>query len=182
MGLTRSQFASVARADEKWVENAAAALGRRLRYTPDEARWMGIVRLLAHEFAIPVARAAELADVAVRAPSETRSFTLAVSADGVISAVIDLARYHSTFVAALSAALHHGGPRRRGRPPARRTTRASNAVARAKAHGVDISLLRSALEQPPAVRLARLDASSSFLEALRPRSSAAPRRGRPRRW
>jgi hypothetical protein len=166
--LTRAQFAAAVRADEKWVENASRALGRRLSYTPDEARQMGVVRLLAAEFGIPIVRAGELASEALRHPPETRALALTTSADGAATLTIDLARYHSAFAAALSAAVTHGGGRRRGRPPSKRQNR-RGAVRVAQSHGVDVSLLREALRQSPAERLARLDANASFLQALRKR-------------
>src|SRR3982750_486973 len=136
MNLTRSQFSATVRADEKWVENTARTLGEQLTYTPAEARRMGMIRVLASEFAIPLARAAELADDALRHPPEERALRLSASPEGVATLVIDLARYHSTFAAALSAALNHGGPRRRGRPSPKKRARGRDAVAAAKAYGV----------------------------------------------
>jgi hypothetical protein len=167
MTLSRSQFAAVVQADEKWVENTARALGLSLSYTPREARWMGLVRLLTRDFQLPAARAGELADEALRHPPNTPALSLAAVPDSPATLVIDLARYHSTFSAALSAALHHGGPRRRGRPLPRKRARGHDPVAAAEAHGVDVSLLRESLEQSPADRLARLDANSRFLTGLR---------------
>ena len=177
--LTRSQFATAVRADEKWVENTARTLGRHLEYTPAEARWLGMVRLLARELGIPVVRAADLADDAARQPPETKALSIATSNDGAASLVVDLARYHSTFAAALSAALNHGGPRRRGRRPPAKPPRGQGSIAAAHAYGVDVSLLREALARTPAERLARLDANASFLRALRP-VGAKPMRGRRR--
>jgi len=174
--LTRAQFAAVVRADEKWVENTSRALGRRLAYTTDEARWMGVVRLLARDFGIRVNRAADLAEEALRHPRESRVVSLTAVDDGAATLVIDLARYHSTFAAALSAAINHGGARRRGRPPSTRRRR-RDPVSAAESFGVDLSLLREAIERSPAERLARLDANASFLSALRP----VPRRVRPRK-
>lgn len=181
--LTRSQFAVTVRADEKWVENTARTLGRRLEYTRAEARWLGLVRLLARDLGIPLARASELADEALRQPPETRALPLAASDDGAASLVVDLARYHSTFAAALSAALNHGGPRRRGRPRPSRPPRGRESVDRARAYGVDVSLLREALGRSPAERLARLDANAAFLGALRPvpNESSGSRSPRPAR-
>jgi hypothetical protein len=165
--LSRAQFAAIVQADEKWVENSARALGRRLAYTPPEARWMRLVRLLTRDLGFPVARAAELADEALRQPPDTRSLSLASAPDSPAALVLDLARFHSAFAATLSAEIHHGGPRRRGRPPARKRARGYDAVAAAEAHGVDVSLLRAALDESPADRLARLDSSSRFLSGLR---------------
>jgi len=128
---------------------------------------MGVVRLLSREFGIPVARAAELADQALRHPPETRALALTASEEGAATLLIDLARYHSSFASALSAAINQGGARRRGRPPSRRP-RKRDAVAQAESHGVDLSLVRAAIERSPAERLARLDANAAFLRALRP--------------
>jgi hypothetical protein len=136
---------------------------------------MGVVRLLARDFGIPVARAAELADEALRHSRESRAVCL-MAGDGAATLVIDLARYHSTFAAALSAAISHGGARRRGRPPSTRRRR-RDPVGAAESYGVDLSLLREAIGRSPAERLARLDANAAFLNALRP----VPRRIRPRK-
>ena len=165
--LSRAQFAAVVQADEKWVENTARALGRQLAYSPHEARWIGLVRLLTRDFGVPATRAADLADEALQHPPDTRALSLAATPDSPAALVLDLARYHSAFAAALSAEIHHGGPRRRGRPSARKRARGYDAVAAAQAHGVDVSLLRQALERSPADRLALLDSSSRFLGGLR---------------
>ena len=176
--LTRTQFAAAVRADEKWVENTSRVLGRRLAYTLAEARWMGVIRLLTRDFGIPIVRAGALADEALRHAPETRALSLAVSDEGAATLVIDLARYHSTFAAALSAAFSHGGGRRRGRPPSGRVHRGGALVA-AESHGVDVSLLRAAMAQSPAERLARLDANAGFLRALRPVVRRRPSRREP---
>src|SRR5687768_777890 len=135
VSLTRSQFAAVTGADEKWVENTARTLGRRLEYTSAEARWFGMVRVFARDFGMSVVRAAELADEAFQHPVVTRELRLAASEGGAAALVVDLARYHSTFAAALSAALNHGGPRRRGRPPSTRPSRVRGSIATAMAYG-----------------------------------------------
>ena len=165
--LSRAQFAAVVQADEKWVENTARTLCHQLAYSPLEARWMGPVRLLTRDVGIPAVRAAELANEALQHSPETRALSLVASSDSPVAVVLDLARYHSTFAAALSTATHHGGPRRRGRPSVRKRARRYDAVAAAQAHGVDVSLLRQALDRSPAERLARLDANSQFLRGLR---------------
>src|SRR4051812_23738623 len=108
--MTRTQFAEVVRADEKWVENTARVLDRQLEYTPQEARYFGLVRLLSSQFGITIARAAELAEQAIQQPFVLRTHVVDESADGSASLVLDLSRYHSTFIAALATALHRGGP------------------------------------------------------------------------
>lgn len=181
MTLTRSQFAAAALADEKWVENTARLLGQRLTYTSDEARRMGLVRLLTRELGVPVARAAEVAAVALDSAPGSRALAIPAGPDSAATVVIDLARFYSTFAAALSAALNHGGPRRRGRSPKRKRMQVREAMTAAESYGVDVSLLRESLERTPAERLARLDANAAFLNALRPASQRTRRpRGRRR--
>jgi hypothetical protein len=177
--LTRSQFAEVVRADEKWVENTARVLGRQLAYTPQEARYFGIIRLLAKQFGIPVARSAQLAAAAMQQPPDTRAVVLDGSDDGSAALVLDLSRYHSGLAAALATALHRGGPRRSGRPVTVHEQGSKyDPIGAAERYGVDISLLRQSLRQSPAERLARLDTNAAFLRSLRPTNPRA-RRARP---
>lgn len=171
--MTRTQFAKTVNADEKWVENSAALLNRRMAYTPEEACWFGLVRLLTRDFEIPVARAATLADRALRESPTARAVHLAGSEDETAIVVLDLARYYSSFTVRLSAALHHAGPARLGRPESSALNRERDAIARAEAYGVDLTLLREGLRLSPAERLARLDANVAFLRSLRPTHSPA---------
>ncbi len=178
--MTRNQFASAVRGEEKWVENTARLLGRRLRYTADEARWMGMVRVLSHELGISLSRAAELADEALRYdPAECKAL-LGRQGDGSAMVAMDLARYHSTLGAAMSAALMHGGARRRGRhrldyaSRARQhgdvtstRARAVETLTKAAEYGVDIGLLREGLHLSPATRLKQLDENALFTSEMR---------------
>ena len=175
--MTRSQFAEVVGADEKWVENTTRVLERQLAYTPQEARYFGLIRLLSYQFGIPIARAATLADMAIQQPLDLSALSL--DARDTVALVLNLSRYHSGFIAALATALHRGGPRRAGRPArVREQEKKYDPIGAAERYGVDISLLRQSLMQSPAERLARLDANAAFLRALRPVSSKS-RRARP---
>lgn len=170
--MTRAQFAESVNAGEKWVENTAALLKRpRMAYTPEEACWFGLVRLLTRDLAVPIARAALLADRALRESPAARAVHLAASEDGVAILVLDLARYYSSFTVRLSAALHHAGPARRGRPESSARHQERDPTARAEAYGVDLTLLREGLRLAPAERLVRLDANLAFLRSLRPAHS-----------
>jgi len=171
--MTLHQFSAVVRADPKWVQNAARLLRRRLRRTPEEARWLRLVRLLHEGFGMSLAAAAATARRALRAAGPTA--IAAVSADGSAAVTVDLARFESSFVAALAAALRFGGPRRRGRRPGRRR-RGRDSLAAARAYGVDLGLLRASLALTPTERLKRLEENASFLGAVR---RAAPSSDQP---
>ena len=162
--MTVHQFARAVGADRKWVENAARLLGWRLRYTEAEARRLGLIRLFSQSFGVPLAAADRMAMRALAAPVGARAVRVARSADDSAGIVVDVARYHSSFAAALSAALALEGPRRRGRRPRPRR----DPIRAARDHGVDLGLVRASLEMTPAERLARLDEDAAFLRAIRP--------------
>ncbi|MFL5483713.1 MAG: hypothetical protein ACJ8AK_16145 [Gemmatimonadaceae bacterium] len=164
------QTAAAARADLKWLTNSAALLRRRLRHTPEEAQWWGLVRLLVTDLEMTLATAAEVATAALRSLPETnrrrprRHAPTPAKQDptGTAAIVIDLPRYQSTFLANLSRALILETPRRRGRTS--EVTR-GNAVEAARDYGIDVGLLRSALNRTPSERLQLLDANLEFVRA-----------------
>lgn len=159
--MSPRQTAVAAGADLKWLTNSAALLGRRLRYTADGARWWGLVRLLVDDLGLTLKAAADAATAALK-PGHPASPPATASA-GAVRIEVDLPRYESIFLANLSRALNQETPRRRGR--VRETT--GDAVAAARRYGIDIGLLRSALERTPAERLALLDRNVEFLRAAR---------------
>lgn len=164
--MTRSQFAMAVLADEKWVENAGRLMDKQFRYTAAEARWLGLVRVLNQEVGLTLFRAAELADEALRHAPDEESVIVG-RAGGSAAVSIDLARFHSTYAAALSAALDLGGARRRGRPRANRRQKAGTLESAAQ-YGVDIDLLREGLRLSPRERLQQLDDNAAFVKAIRP--------------
>lgn len=163
--MTRSQFATAILADEKWVENAGRLLGKRLRYTPAEALWLGLVRLLNQQIGLTLFRAAQLADEAVKEPQDERWVVVGQEENSSAGIAIDIARFYSTYAAALSAALEMGGPRRRGRRSGARGRK--GAVERATKYGVDTDLLREGLRLSARERLERLDENAAFINAIR---------------
>lgn len=164
--MNRSQFAMAVRADEKWVENASRILGRRLRFTTADARWLGLVRIFDREVGLSLVKSAELADEALRHPSDAGTVVIGVNEGSSAGISIDLPRYQSTFASALSAALELGGPRRRGKPRAEPRGKA-RVLESAADYGVDIALLRAGLEMSPRERLERLDENVSFIRQMR---------------
>jgi hypothetical protein len=83
---------------------------------------------------------------------------------GAAAVVVDLLRYQSIFLGNLSRAVVLETPRRRGRV---KQTAAKDAISAAHRYGIDISLLRSALERTPAQRLAMLEQNAEFLRGMR---------------
>ena len=171
--MTRSQFAMAVLADEKWVENAGRLMNKKFRYTAAEARWLGLVRVLNQEVGLTLFRAGELADEALRHAPDQKSVIVG-GAGGSAAVLIELARFHSAYAAALSAALDLGGARRRGRPRAAGPQK-TRMLDRAAEYGVDIDLLREGLRLSPRERLQQLDDNAAFLGAIRPvRKSSRP--------
>jgi len=160
--MTLQQLAAAVGADPKWVLNATRLLGRRLRRTPAEARWLRLVRLLHYELGLSLAAASRAATQTFAATESTA--VAAESPDGSAAVIVDRVRFQSSFVAALGAALSVAGPRRRGR--GRKPRR--DALAAARAYGVDLGLLGESLALSPAERLERLDENATFLGAVRP--------------
>ncbi len=166
--MTRSQFAMAVGAEEKWVENAARILGKRLRYTPLEGAWLGLVRVLSQDVGLSLLRASELASEALDRDAHTPMVVLGDTNRTNAGIAVDIARYHSSYAATLSAALELGGARRRGRPRPDVTRRDSRVALHNAAHcGIDLGLLREGLKIPVAERLRLADENASFVRELR---------------
>jgi hypothetical protein len=157
--MTLAQFAIAVGAGTKWVQNAAAALGRPFAYTEDEARRLGLARAIQGVAGMPLKRAWELAGEALASPSKV---VMVESADGSVQMTVDLVRYRSSFAARLAAARREQ-PRRRGRP----ARRAKDSIAAAREYGIDISLLQSNLLRTPEERLRIAGANVEFARRFR---------------
>jgi hypothetical protein len=167
--VTARQLAIAAGAETKWLLNSAALLRRRVRHTPSDARWWGLLRLLTEKLGLPLQAAADAATRSLR--SGTSAGEIAVSADpsGSASVLVDLRRYQSVFLGNLSRALVHETPKRRGRPSRSRGLGA-RAVDSALRHGVDLGLVHAALQRTPAERLKMLEANARFIREMRYRA------------
>lgn len=163
--MTANQLAVAAGADVKWVINSAALLRKRLRYSASDARWWGLVRLLTENVGLSLKAAADAATRAFESGDLAPKRTVAADPSHSTSLLVDLARYGSIFLANLSRALVHETPKRKGRPPRRVPPRA--ALRSALEYGVDLGLVRSALDRSPAERLALLEANVAFVRAVR---------------
>jgi hypothetical protein len=164
--MTPHQFAAAVGAELKWVQNASRLLGRRFRRVPSEARWLRLVRLFHGGFGISLKPAAELATDAL-AMGPATSGDVAAAPDYSARIAVDLARFDSSFAAALASALAFRGPKQRGRSRWAKPRRGHAALNAAEEHGVDLSLLHESLALTPDQRLRRLDENATFVRALR---------------
>jgi len=155
--MTLAQFAIAVGAGTKWVQNAAAALGRPFAYTEDEARRLGLARVIQSVAGMPLQRAWEMAGEALASPSAQK--VVVESADGSVQMSVDVRRYLSTFTALLRRAYSHE-PRRRGRPA--RSSRWT-----AKSYGLDVSLIDANLRRPLAERLREADEAAEMMNRFR---------------
>jgi hypothetical protein len=162
--MTARQTAVAAAADLKWLTNSAALLRRPLRYHAREAKWWGLVRLLVDRLGLTLKAAADTATAVLHTPDSRAPIDPGADPSGSAALVVDLPRYESVFLANLSRALVLETPRRRGRAT-RRSTR--DAVGAASRYGVDINLVRSALERTSAERLEMLDANVAFVRGMK---------------
>lgn len=165
--MTRSQFAMAIGADDKWVENSARLLRKRLKYTPPESVWMGLVRVFNQEVGLTLARSDELAREALGIEPRASTVLLGQTDRGIARISVDLARYRSSHAASLSAALELGGEKRRGRPrPIKLGGGKRSVLDRAARYGVDIDLLREGLKIPVAERLKIADQNAAFVAEM----------------
>lgn len=135
--MTLAQFALAAQADPKWVQNAVQTLGLYLTYSEEEARRLGLARVLGATLGTPLRQAWEVAAAALEHPRE-RELVVAESPDGSARVVVDVYRYLSSFTGALAVARRRE-PRSRGRP----VVRERNAAEEARAFGLDLSLYQA---------------------------------------
>lgn len=166
--MTRSQFAMAVGGEEKWVENAARLLKKRLKFTPMESVWLGLVRVFNQEVGLSLARSDALAREALGVRPRPSTHVLGITEGGLAGISVDMARYESSHAASLSVALELGGEKRRGRPRPIKSGRAREATLdRAAQYGVDIGLLREGLKIPIAERLKIADENAAFVEQMR---------------
>ncbi len=163
--MTLNQLAIAAGADLKWLQNAAAILGRPIKRTQAEAKIWALVHTLGAALELPLKRALAIATKAVNLEAAGVQVVVDPEHSRVASIVLDMNRFESTFNANLSRALVLETPRRRGRP--RSTT--NDPVHDAERYGIDISLLTAALSRSVNERLTRLDGNAEFLRQLRSR-------------
>lgn len=160
--MTLGQFSAAVGASRRWVLNALTRLDVPREYSEPLARRLALARLLAETAGARLPEAFALAGRALAVAEPTATWWVE-SPDGSVALVVDLPRFFTTYGAALARALTQYGERRRGRRPRRR----GSAVDRAKAYGIDVTLLDSALRRTPEQRLKTVSEDMEFLAELR---------------
>jgi len=160
--MTLGQFAVAVGASPRWVLNALVRLRLPRRgYDEPLARRLALCRFISEAAGTPLPEALRLADRALRGGDPQATWRL--QALGGITLSVDLPRFFTTYGAHLALALNHYGERPRGRKPSRRGT----AIERAKAYGVDVTLLDSALRRTPQERVRAVAENMEFLSKIR---------------
>jgi hypothetical protein len=160
--MTLGEFATIVGAAPRWVQNARGVLRVRDRYSIEDAKRLGLARVLAQATGMPLMRAYGAAAEALVAWPATREWTRE-NADGSVRVVVDVERYLSGFAARLSLSRNYYAERQRGR----RGSRVREPIAAATAYGWDVTLLDWSLRLTPAQRLKRLDEASEFFRTVR---------------
>ena len=178
--MTRAQFALAVGATEKWVHNAAAALGRGVPYSPAAARRLAVARAIQAMTRVSLAVADRLAAAALALPVP-ESGSVAVLETNVGWVTLDLRRVLSGLRRAPRPGRRNTSPRR----PGRHCSAAAAAIdrcpgRRARAYGIDLSLIDSNLRRTPEERLRTLDANAQFVSALARREVERPASTHPR--
>src|SRR5690242_11357547 len=104
--MTLSEFALVLGTDPKWVQNTAATVGDRIRYSPVTARRLAIARALTEAAGMPLPKAYRVAaDVLagyrrsgkpVRLTRQNADVTVTVDVYRILTAVsVGLSRLHA---------------------------------------------------------------------------------------
>ncbi len=161
--MTLGEFAYVLDVDPKWLQNAAAALGRGIPYTIRAAQRLAIARALIRALGVPFPRAYVLAAGVLRRYDGSAQPVSVGDDDGMVTASVDVYRLLATVNAGLARLRVMYAPRRRGRPAEKR----HDPLGRARDYGLDLTLLGANLRRTPAERLRQLDEMVEFRRRVR---------------
>jgi hypothetical protein len=158
--MTLGQYACAVGAPARWVQNARASLGLRAPYDIATALRLGLAYELTRANGPSLREAYQIAKVGLERP-DLQFNAVEISASARL--VIDAQRYRSAFYTRLSLALSTTLGRQRGK----RAEKRGSPAARARRHGVDLTLLEESLLMTPGDRLRRLEEASEFLSSAR---------------
>lgn len=160
--MTLGQFAMAVGAPPRWVLNALTRLKVARRYSEPRARRLALAKMLADTAGTALPESWKLAG---RALAETDPFGTwrHESPSGAIALVVDMPRFFTSYGVRLALARNNYGEQARGR----RAKRRGSAVERARAYGIDTTLLTAQLTRTPAQRVSELDQNLEFLRKVR---------------
>ena len=161
--MTLGKFAYALGAPTKWVQNTWAILGLDPIYGEAELWRLALVRLLERAMEVPLKQAYAMALETIPLAGLGRVMELRLVEEGALEVSVDWARFSSGVMAGLSRARTQYQERPRGRPRKEQLY----GIAAARAHGIDIGLLRASLRRSPAERLRALDQDLAFVQRLR---------------
>lgn len=160
--LTTAEMAALIGVDVKWIHNAALRLRRPVRHSAKEAIRLALAHQLHQLLSLPLGRAVDIATDALHEDMDV-PFVVA-SSDGAIELRIDMLRFLTAINARLAWIRMQASPPERGRP---RRRSSGDPLTVARAHGVDLSLVRANLRRSPQERLDALDENAEFLHTVR---------------
>lgn len=161
--MTLAEFAYLLDADPKWVQNAAAALRGRLRYTLPSAQRLAVARALAETAGMPLPRAYAIAGEVLQRFAGSKEPIQVSEGANPVAVTVDVYRILAAVSVGLSRLRTMYAPRRRGRP----ATVRREPVGVAEEYGIDLTLLAANLRRTPAERLRQLDAMAQFRRRVR---------------
>jgi len=159
--MTLGRFATAVGATPRWVLNALTRLGVPRRYGEPLARRLALARFVGEAAGTPLRQAFGLAARALKEADPHSTWRR--EGPGGVALSVDMPRFFTTYGARLALAANRYGERARGRRPRRR----GSAIERAKAYGVDVTLLDSALRRSPEERVRRVAEDMAFLSEVR---------------
>jgi hypothetical protein len=160
--MTLGQFAVAVGAPKRWVQNATSALRLPTRYTEPLAQRLSLAREIQRATGMLLRKAYAVAPAALAAWPARKQWILE-GQGGMVSVVVDVERFLSTWAVRLSLARTRYAERPRGRP--RKHKR--KGVALAEWYGEDISLIRESLKRTPEQRLQSLDQAVEELKSMK---------------
>jgi hypothetical protein len=159
--MTLGQFATAVGATKRWVQNAFQALGLKAEYTEPLAQRLSLAREIHVATGMLLRKAYAVAPAALAAWPARKQWVLE-GQGGMVSVVVDVERFLSTWAVRLSLARTRYAERPRGRP----TRRKRKGIALAKWYGEDISLILESLKRTPEQRLQLLDQAVEELKSM----------------
>jgi hypothetical protein len=158
--MTLGRFAVAVGASPRWVLNALTRLRVPRRYDEPLARRLALAKTLQGSAGFTLPRAWETAKRILREADYFKVWEYE-SGDGLVTVRIDLPRFFTNYQVRLAVAQSsHAAPKRRGRASSRR----GSAIERARAYGIDVTLLDANLAEPTDTRLRRLDGNRRIFQ------------------